>query len=944
MYLETPSASVTPVTTAMPKNDLDDILGLGSNEILSAHESTITVSNIYPRIHSTPYVIAIVGEAPGKDEIDQGKPFVGYSGRDLDRYLSRFGILRDACFIGNICQYRPNKNQIASFDWDGPQIQSGIRQLGLDLASLPRRPNLVLLLGGSALHAFKAPHVIPKKRKAKDGVRFVFPNSISDWRGSFFVAHESSPLPGVKCMATYHPAACLREYTYTPYLLLDISRAAIQATFPDLRLLVRELKINLTYEQLLTELHGLHQCTHPVGMDIEGYWNSIRCISFAPTPSYGFVVPFMQMDGSSCWTLDQESDLLREVSKVLGNPRITKVWQNGLYDRFSNQYRYHMVSRGRNRDIMLLHWENHCEFEKSLSVQNSFYTDEPFYKGEIDSNDLTTFLRYCCKDSATTKEIDLKVSKYLNPTSIKHYDFNETLLNALLYMEIRGIRYDLSLAQKRHKEIQTYIYERQNDLDIATNRGLPTTDKTILRAIVRDTMCYKSDTSKVKADYLDDYDINMRTLLGDADLTKSELGRLATALGKSINVKSAKQKAEFLYSPPPTGLGLPVQYDPQTGAVTTDYEALITLRRKCNHPSLPILIELTELRTRLSMLEMKVDPDLRIRTSYNEVGSDTGRITSSESPTHSGHNLQTIPDENELKPDLHPLHSGMRDLIIADSDCFLAKCDLKGADGWTIGANLASLGDDTMLSDLRFGLKPAHFPCYERRHGQGSTRGKTRQELKELFSEIKKSDWDYFASKQCTWGFFYLMGLEKAAKHVFNVSEGSVYVTESDMAQFKNTLMSRYNGQLWWKAMEQKLLKQPYPPKLLSPSGHLREFWGRKLDIIGQALAHEPQSVTTYATNLAVFNCWTDPENRVPVSSDIPVNVSCKLRVEPLHQVHDEALFQFKITDTAWAVSKIKQWFANEITIAGIKVTIPFEGAYGTNWAMDSKSKVGDIK
>src|SRR5206468_12795636 len=99
-------------------------------------------------------------------------------------------------------------------------------------------------------------------------------------------------------------------------------------------------------------------------------WNSIRCISFAPTPSYGFVVPFMRMDGDSYWSLDQESELLQEVSKVLGNPRITKVWQNGLYDRFSNQYRYYMVSRGRNRDIMLAHWENHCEFEKALSVQN----------------------------------------------------------------------------------------------------------------------------------------------------------------------------------------------------------------------------------------------------------------------------------------------------------------------------------------------------------------------------------------------------------------------------------------------------------------------------------------------------------------------------------------------------------------------------------------------
>lgn len=924
----------------MSKNDLDSILGLtADSDELSTSQSSVTVSNVPPRVLSTPYRLAIIGEAPGKDEIEQGKPFVGYSGRDLDRYLSRFGIIRDACFIGNICQHRPYKNQIATFDWDGPQIQSGLRQLSQDLQNLPWKPNLVLLLGGSALHAFKEPLHTPRKRKTKDGMSFVFPNSISDWRGSFFLSHPSSPLPNVKCMAAFHPAACLRQYEWTPYLLLDICRAAKEATFADLRLPERTLKVNLTYEEILTELRNLHTTSHSVGMDIEGHWNAIRCISFAPSPSNAFVVPFMRMDGSSYWSLDEESHLLQEVSKVLANPNLIKVWQNGLYDRFSNQYKYLMVSRGRNRDIMLAHWELHCEFEKNLGVQNSIYTSEPFYKTEIKSDDLTSFLRYCCKDSATTKEIDDKLSKYLNPISTKHYEFNETLLNALLYMELRGIKYDSALAQKRHKEIEHFIYEKTHDLNLVSNRGLNTTDKTILRALLREAMCYKRDPSKVKEEFIlsGDFDICMRILLGDGDLTKSELGRLSTALGCSINVKSSKQKAEYLYGSGPDSLGLPPQYNSQTGAITTNYEALISLRRKSDHPSLPLLIDLTELRTRQSMLEIKTDPDGRLRTSYNEVGSETGRITSGTSPTGSGHNLQTIPDENELKPENHPLHSGMRDLVISDPDCYLAKCDLKGADGWTIGANLASLGDSTMLDDLRFGLKPAHFPCYERRHGKGSTRGKSRQELKELFTEIKKSDWDYFAAKQCTWGFFYLMGLEKAAKHIFNVSEGSVYVTEADMALFKDALMSRYNGSLWWRAMENKLFKQPYPPKLLSPSGHLREFWGRKADILGQALAHEPQSVTTYATNMAVYRCWTDPENR------IGDNISCKLRIEPLHQVHDEALFQFQKTDTAWAVSKIKQWFNNTITIAGIQIVIPFEGTFGTNWAMDSKSKVGEI-
>jgi hypothetical protein len=445
-------------------------------------------------------------------------------------------------------------------------------------------------------------------------------------------------------------------------------------------------------------------------------------------------------------------------------------------------------------------------------------------------------------------------------------------------------------------------------------------------------MCWKRDPTKVKSGFQEQFDRSMRILLGEGELTQYEQGYISTCLDKSLNIRGAMLK-DYLYET----LGLPTQYS-DTGAVTTDYGALINLRKKSKHPALPLIIELTELRTRQQMLRMETDPDGRIRSGLNEVGSETGRVTSSKSPTGSGMNLQTLPDINELKPTSHLLHFGMRDLCISDDDYLLAKCDLKGADGWTIGANLASLGDSTMLDDLRFGLKPAHFPCYARRHGHNSVLGLSRYDLGGLFKEIKKSDWDYFAAKQCTWGFCYLMGLRKAADHVFEVSEGTVQPTESDMATFKEAIFRRYNVPLWHKAMERKLFNQPYPPKLLSPSGHLREFFGRKSDIVGQALAHEPQSVTTYAVNLAVYRCWTDPDNRYIQSG------RCRLKVEPLHQVHDEAVFQFHRQDTEWATAKIKSWFNNEITVAGIPLVIPFEGAYGTNWAMDEVGKIGDIK
>lgn len=457
-------------------------------------------------------------------------------------------------------------------------------------------------------------------------------------------------------------------------------------------------------------------------------------------------------------------------------------------------------------------------------------------------------------------------------------------------------------------------------------------------------MCFKNDPSKIKADYTGeckkgDYDLNMRTLLGEFPLTPMELGRLSSHLGVHLNTKGADLK-NYLYHK----LSLPIQYDPQTEAVTTDYEALLTLRKKSNHPSLPLIIDIGELRTRAQMLTISTDSDGRVRCGYNEVGSETGRVTCYTSPTGSGYALQTIPDENELKPVDSPLHTGMRDLLMADDGCYLAKCDLKGADGWTIGANLAALGNTTMLDDLRFGLKPANILCYGRRHGPASITGKSREELLTLCSEVKKSDWDYFAYKQCIWGFCYFMGVRKACQHVFNLSEGAVVVPESDMQLAKDMLFNRYNISLLHKAIEKRISSQPYPPQLVSPSGHIRKFFGRAQDVLGEWIAHEPQSVTTYATNMAVYNLWTDPENRqYRDKTDHMRSCSCSLRIEPMHQVHDEMLVQFRKEDLEWAKAKIRQYFNNPIRIAGIEITIPYSGSYGVNWAMDKQSMKGEI-
>lgn len=55
--------------------------------------------------------IVFIGEAPGKNEDLQGKPFVGASGKFLNEMLAAAGLKRDDVYITNIVKYRPPNNR-----------------------------------------------------------------------------------------------------------------------------------------------------------------------------------------------------------------------------------------------------------------------------------------------------------------------------------------------------------------------------------------------------------------------------------------------------------------------------------------------------------------------------------------------------------------------------------------------------------------------------------------------------------------------------------------------------------------------------------------------------------------------------------------------------------------------------------------------------------------
>src|SRR5829696_3362194 len=53
--------------------------------------------------------LAIVGEAPGKREVEEGRPFVGNAGKLLDELLEEAGIDRSKVYVTNVVKVRPTK-------------------------------------------------------------------------------------------------------------------------------------------------------------------------------------------------------------------------------------------------------------------------------------------------------------------------------------------------------------------------------------------------------------------------------------------------------------------------------------------------------------------------------------------------------------------------------------------------------------------------------------------------------------------------------------------------------------------------------------------------------------------------------------------------------------------------------------------------------------------
>ena len=123
----------------------------------------------------------VVGEAPGAQEDERGRPFVGKGGQLLDRLLAEVGIDRSNVAVANVLKCRPPSNRTPT------RAEANRCRRWLDRQVVLLDPPLVVTLGGTALAwALGTGHRLLDVR-----------GRVHEWHGRSLVA-------------SYHPSAALR--------------------------------------------------------------------------------------------------------------------------------------------------------------------------------------------------------------------------------------------------------------------------------------------------------------------------------------------------------------------------------------------------------------------------------------------------------------------------------------------------------------------------------------------------------------------------------------------------------------------------------------------------------------------------------------------------------------------------------------------------------------
>lgn len=574
-------------------------------------------------------------------------------------------------------------------------------------------------------------------------------------------------------------------------------------------------------------------------------------------------------------------------------------------------------------------------------------------------------------------------------TPHERYCRNRALIAPFVYAQVKGILFDRELLARLRAQCVEGLWAAQARVDAAAGLATPATPGEVLAACAASHLCAKvpmrqalkgytirtpgPDSVYLKKDgtprkkpqivyvievvaprvlswtlCLENANSDCRPAIerlwelckaaGDGELSTAARAECASLLKVGLNVKSTLTVTTCLNS-----LGLPPMFKRRTrkaslsddeSSQTKDAEALQKLFLRTGHPITTALLETIGWRDKLEKeCGRKVGSDGRMHSSFAIVGPSTDRTASYSGLDGSGGNAQNVPEK--------PIN--FRHCYLADPGHDWYRLDLTGADLWTVAARVAAEGDSTLLDDLRAGIR---IPSLVGMMVEGYQPGSDRQQIAADARAYKAAMTPKDKWKDAVW---------KAGSHLSNYKGGPTQIQKKVIKdtyklngtpvdpslprckEIQRIYLARYWGvPRWWAKTATTIMRTG---ALTFATGRVHEFLSRRpsqgvLDdeTLREALASEPQHITTHVILEGLYRLWYDCENwesRVVGVGDP--------RFQPLLPcIHDELDGQALTEDRAWVDAKVPQWFNIPLIIAGTAITMPFAYKRGTCWG-DSK-------
>lgn len=736
--------------------------------------------------------VLIVGEAPGAKEMEELTPFVGASGVELTKMLQQVGFLRSACFITNVCPFRPPNNRISDWFYTktaaskgkphvfmldkyvNPLIAEGVKELEELITKL--NPKVIIALGNTALWASTGNYGITK------------------WRGSNLASREINGKT-YPVLATYHPAAVLRNWEQRYIAVHDLRLAKRLRDFglPNIQ---EDFTIRPSFDDVVSRLNYLITCADnsvktkfDVAVDIETRFRHITCVGLAWSTTEAICIPFLEVKAAdkNYWsTLAEETEIVWLLRKLLTHKNVRVIGQNFSYDQqyFARRMAFIPNFLPENfHDTMTAHHVMFAGLPKGLDFLSSFYCQEThvYWKDE---------------------------GKEWNPKAHdeeRHWVYNarDALRTYLIAIEQRKVYEALNF--KRTSYGDPWLIQHQSH-------------ESILRAMLRGVAIDRKKKAALGIELKE-------------TITRLE-DHITYLLGHPLNPRSPKQLQKLFYHD--FAVKPVTTYDRTTGTrrTTCDADALDTIAKRevLLAPICAAIADVRSLGTFKSVTAKELDIDNRMRCSYQVPGTETYRYNSSEDAFGYGTNLQNVSIGNEkdaegklLPKDSTLYRPNLRKMFIPDPECIIADHDLDQADARIVAWESDCPSLKEIFNDP---ARDLHNENCEIIFGKCTGKSDPNRQRAKVFVHATNYG---------------------ATPHVLAAALG-ITVAQAE------SLLIRYFGERpevreWHETVRLQLQVKRYVENVF---GYRRFYFGRITDILKEALAWIPQSTVAISVNIGI--------------------------------------------------------------------------------------------